>query len=344
MTNIQPITFLNPSLGALCGIDVIAKLVLNTSHVGLYATFRHRTDSTDWPSGPLLLEKIINGISDVSVLRSIDLGACQLESLPVATIANLKFLSEISVEGSFVTINQARALLRSITDGSRVLKFHLGRESIIDVETASDMLAILEPRLVALALNKFEHLCYNKISCDDGDCRKMEPDVHLEAFLLEMGIKTNLKHINMGRNIYFHIPPAVVAKAFNNLENLELVQNTCIETNHMLAIFDLMVEETNVMNLRFDRDDISRLHPEIMARAVMKLNQVDFYCKMSGSRIRALLSQLSSLSKIKRLNLGPNDISKIPEHIVDNAGEVLRRNGGSVIFVHRNEKKFMCYK
>ena len=80
----------------------------------------------------------------------------------------------------------------------------------------------------------------------------------------------------------------------------------------MLAIFNLMVEETNVMNLKFDRDDISRLHPELMARAVVKLNQVDFLCKMSVNRITTLLSQIGFKSKIKRLNLGPNDISKIP--------------------------------
>ena len=313
-------------------------------NVALYAAFRHhRIGTSDCLSGHLLLSKILNGISDVSLIRSVDLGACRLDSLPVSTVVNLNFLCEVSLDGTFVTMHQARALMMNIAKGSQILKLHLGKECMICLETLSDALDNLEPTLVAEALNKVEYLCYNKISCTDGGCRKMEPDVHFSAFLEEMGKKTNLRQIKMERNAYFNVSSEVVAKAFNNLENLEFANDSCISTKQIVALFKLMSKETKIVRLTLSCDDVLLLNSELVARAVVKVIQADVTCKVSRAHVRALLSQVNYSAKIKRLNLGSNDISKIPERVVENAAEVLRKNGGSVTFKSDNEKKFMSY-
>ena len=99
-----------------------------------------------------------------AVLRSLDLGACQLEGLPPSAFVSINLLTEVSLEGSFVTLPQARALVHSIAKGTRIKNFHLGTESVIDAETVSDALQNIDPVLIAVALNNVEYLCYNNIN------------------------------------------------------------------------------------------------------------------------------------------------------------------------------------
>ena len=102
--------------------------------------------------------------------------------------------------------------------------------------------------------------------------------------------------------------PVVVGKAFNNLEYIKLKPNASMTTAQTKEILKQMAIETNVVNLKFDYD-IFWLNPDLVARAVVQVEQVDMMCKMSRAHIMAILGQIDADSKIKELYLGRNDVS-----------------------------------
>ena len=91
-----------------------------------------------------------------------------------------------------------------------------------------------------------------------------------------------------------------------------------------------MGKQTNVVNLSI-YEDIPWVDPDLLARAVVQVEQVDIMCKISRSHIRVVMCQLDNNSRLRRLSLGRNDVSKIPGKVLENAIEILRKNGGTVI-------------
>jgi len=333
------------NLAAIPAPDLLSKLVLSFEHVELAAVFRGRMDrGDDWIIINQILLDILEEISDTSVLRNVDLSYCELDSLPVPLISKLNCLTKVSLEGSFMTAEQVKALLMEMGRGSNIVKLDLGCESIIDVETLSDALESVEPEVMAKALNNVEYLVYNKVNfMTDGECDEMEPDVYLAAFLEEMGRRTKLKKLDMRENNYFHVNPVVVGKAFNNLQYIEFQPNPAITTAQIVEILKQMALKTNVVYLKFSYEDISWLNPGLVARAVVQVEQVDM-CKMSRAHIMAILAQIDNNSKIKGLNLGGNDVSRVPESFVTKAVGVMRKNGGTVLVKKRQKKTFLSYK
>jgi len=320
--------------------NFLAKMILNIQHVELNASFRNMLQ----PASFQLLNKILDGVSGTSVLRSIDLGNCALDHLPISSIVKLNYLSEVSLEGAFMRKEQARALMIEMGKGSNIKKFDIGCGSIIDVETFEDALETVEPDVLAKALNNVSYLRYNKIDLGGADCCDLEPDVHLATFLEEMGEKpTCLKKLDMEENNFYHVEPSVIAKAFNKLEELELKPNPATTSQQIVAILQLMAKQTNIVCLKFTYEDISWLNPGLVARAVVQVEQVDMMCKMSRAHIKAVLCKLNHSSRTRRLNLGCNDVSKIPGKVLHNAVEVLRNNGGTVIVPQVKGKKYLRY-
>ena len=275
------------NLAAIPAPDILSKLVLGIEHVEL---------ADSW-LGPQILSDILEGISDTSVLRNVDFRYCEFDSLPVHLIPKLNCLTNVSLEGSIMTTEQVKALLMEMGRGSKIVKLDLGYDSIEDVETRWDAFESVEPEVVAKALNNVEYFIKIWLS-----------DVHLAAFLQEMGRKTKLKKLEMEGTIYnyFHVDPVVVGKAFNNLEYIVL--NSSLTTAQTKEILKQMAIKTNVVNLKFDYD-IFWLNPELVARAVVQVEQVDMMCKMSRAHIMAILGQIDADSKIKELYLGRNDVS-----------------------------------
>ena len=275
------------NLAAIPAPDILSKLVLGIEHVEL---------ADSW-LGPQILSDILEGISDTSVLRNVDFRYCEFDSLPVHLIPKLNCMTNVSLEGSIMTTEQVKALLMEMGRGSKIVKLDLGYDSIEDVETRCDAFESVEPEVVAKALNNVEYLIKVWLS-----------GVHLAAFLQEMGRKTKLKKLEMEGTNYFHVDPVVVGKAFNNLEYIVLNPNSPLTTAQTKEILKQMAIKTNVVNLKFDYD-IFWLNPDLVARAVVQVEQVDMMCKMSRAHIMAILGQIDADSKIKELYLGRNDVS-----------------------------------
>jgi len=337
-----PLKKLDLSYNNLSGIptpDLLPRLVLSIQQVELVATFRSRAGrGDDWSMNHQILSDILEGISDASSLRTVNLSCCELEGLPVSLISKLNCLSNVSLEGSFMTAKQARVLLMEMSMGSQIVKLDLGCESIIAVETLSDALERVHPEVVAKALNNVEYLIYHIHFTS-----RVSSDVHLTAFLEEMGRKTKLKKFMMKENNYLRVDPVVVGKAFNNLEYIEFQPNPSITAAQIVEILNQMALKTNVVGLKFVYEDIFWLNPDLVARAVVQVEQVDILCKMSSAHSMAILEQLDANSKMKRLNLGSNDLSKVPGSVLTKAVDVIRKNGGSVFVRKSQMKTLMSY-
>ena len=333
-----PLKKLDLSYNNLAGLptpDLLSRLVLRIQHVELVATFRSKVGrGDDWSINHQILSDILEGISVNSSLRTLNLSCCELEGLPLFLIAKLKFLSNVSLEGSFMTTKQARVLLIEMGKGTKIIKLDLGCESIIAVETLGDALERVEPEVVAMALNNVEYLIYHRVY----KTNRFRTDVHLSAFLEEMGRKTKLKKFMMKENNYIRVDPGVVGKAFNKLEYIEFQPNSSITRAQIVEILNQMALNTNVVGLKFVYEDIFWLNPDLLAKAVVQVEQVDMLCKMYSTHILAILEHLDANSKIRRLNLGSNDLSKVPENVLTKAVDVIRKNGGTV-FVRKNQMK-----
>merc|ERR1719233_2256994 len=202
------------TVGCLSYEDFLAKMVLSIKHVGFNVTepfmFRNKLNYQ-------LLDKILNRVSDTSVLRSISLRNCALDHLSVSAVVKLNCLTEVSLEGAYMREEQARALMVEMGKGTNVKMFDIGNEPITDAVDDSDVLENVEPEIVARALNNVEYLIYNKIYFGEEEFRDIEPeevfdrdflpDVHLIKFLEEMGDKaTSIKKLDMEGNNFYHVP------------------------------------------------------------------------------------------------------------------------------------------
>jgi len=335
-----PLTWLDLSYNNLAALPcpgLLAKIINNISSVELFATCRGG-------QSPGFLCSILEEVSETSVLRSINLGACDLDTLPVSMVVKLNYMTNLTLEGSFMTGEQAKALMIEMGKGSKMKRFEIGSEPIGDIDTLSDALENVDPEIVAKALNNVEFLSYNKVNFNEGDCCDLDPDIHLATFLEEMGRSTKLKQVEMEENNFFYVPPGVVAKAFNNLEHLEFKPNPNNTSEQIVATLELMSQKTKVVTLKFIFENLSWLNPGLVARAVVQVEQVDMLCKLSRAHVMAIVGQLDDRSKIKRLNLGSNDVSKVPKHILEKAFAILRKNGGQVGVVREGKKELVRYE
>ena len=188
-----------------------------------------------------------------------------------------------------MTVEQAKALMIEMGKVSKIKRFEMGSEPIIDIDTLSDVLENLEPEIVAKALNNVEYLKYNKVKFSDGDCCDLDPDIHLTTFLEEMGRSTKLKQVEMEETNFFYVPPGEMAKAFNNLEHLEFKPNPNNTSEQIVATLELMSQKTTVVTLKFIFDNLCLLNPGLVARAVVQVEQVDLLCKLSRALVMAIL-------------------------------------------------------
>eukprot|EP00092_Neocalanus_flemingeri_P008928 GFUD01009605.1.p1 GENE.GFUD01009605.1~~GFUD01009605.1.p1 ORF type:complete len:508 (+),score=134.60 GFUD01009605.1:95-1525(+) len=333
-----PLTWLNLSYNDLPSVFVsspqfLSRLILKIPHVDLFATCRGA--SSDF------IGHFLNSYTEASALHTLNLGGCDLDALPTNLVTKLNYLTNVALEGAFMTMEQARALLVDMAKGSKIKKFDIGCEVIVDKDTYSDVFENLDPELVATALNNLEHVIYNKLKDAKGDCCDFPPDLHLSRFLQVMGRNTKLKEVEMEENNFFHVAPEVVAKAFNNLEHLEMKPNPYNTSAQIVATLELMAQKTRLKYVLFEYEDLSWLNPGLVARAVVQVEQVDMKCGLSRAHVNAILREIGASSRIRRLNLGDNDVSKVPAHVRESAVKMLRREGGVVKLEQKGKKLYL---
>ena len=176
-------------------------------------------------------------------------------------MVKLNSIISLSMEGVFMTLEQARVFLTDMSISTKIKKLNIGRQVIVDPDTFTDVFENVEPSLVASALNNLETIIYNKLTYVKEDCCDLSPDIHLLAFLEEMGRNTKVKELEMEENNYFFIPPQIVGKAFNNLDKLQLKPSPFTTSAQICAILKLMAQGTRVKHLTMEYETLSWLNP-----------------------------------------------------------------------------------
>jgi len=332
-----PLTFIDLSynkLASLSSPEFLASLVLNVQDVSLFATCRGAGANLDF------IVNILERLSDRCALSNLNLGACDLDTLPSTLMIKLNNISSISMEGVIMTLEQARVFLTEMSTSTKIKRFNIGSQVIVDVETFTDVFENVEPMLVASALNNIENITYNKLTYVKEDCCDISPDIHLLAFLEEMGRSTKVKQLDMEENNYFFVPPEVVGKAFNKLESLHLKPSPFTTSAQICSTLKLMAKGTNVRHLTLEYENLSWLNPGLLARAVVQVEEVVLKCALSKAHLMAILSQIGEHSKLRKLDLGKNDLSRVPGFELEGALQWLRR-GGEKVEVMRIGKKMI---
>jgi len=324
-----PLSWLDLSyndLSKLQSQDFIAEVVLKIKNVDLYNTTAIKTK-------PNFICKMLEKFSNTSKLSKLNLGACDLERVPVELLIKLNGLEKLALEGAYMSKKQAKAFLTEMAQNTKIKTLDMGDEPIADIETLSDVLQNLEPSLVATSLNKVEFLIYKKMLNEEDDVCDYPPDLHLASFLEVMGENTNLKQVDMDENNYFFVPPEVVAKAFNNLERLFMKPSPYNTEAQIVAILQRMGRETKLKFVMFDYEDLSWLNPGLVARAVVNVEHVVMMCKLSKAHIKAILQEIDGKCLIRKLDLGQNDVSNVPKHILETSIKYLNKGGDGLIFL-----------
>jgi len=179
--------------------DLVSKLVLGIEHVVLAHSFRFSSDDRIRQQ---ILSDILEGISDTSVLRTVNLRGCRLESVPVSLIAKLNCLSSVNLGGSLMTAEQVKVLLTEMGKGSKIVKLGVCFR-IIDVKTRSDLLKSVEPGLLARAVMQVEQV--------DMSCTLSR--AHIMAILGQIDTNSKIKRLDLGSNDVSWVPESVLTKA-----------------------------------------------------------------------------------------------------------------------------------
>merc|ERR1719427_386511 len=279
---------------------------------------------------PSTFLEILTGATKLP-LSWLDLSWNNLSSLsaPQYLAGLLNCVTNLALEDALMTLEQARTFMLDMSKDTKIKKLSIGRP-IVDAHKFSDVFENLDAELVATALNNLEHLVYNKSNVH-GICFHQTI-----AFLEVMGRGTRLKQLEMEAYNFNNLPPQVVAKAFNNLERFEMKALTSgknLSRSQILAILQLMAEKTSLKFLMFEYRhlrDISWVNPELLARAVVQVEQVVINCALSSAQVRAIS------------DLHHNHVSGGPKNVLEKAVNIMR-DGGSVVIYQVEHMVFLWW-
>jgi len=175
---------------------VLASLVLNIPHVVLFATNAKRAFYR------IILDKLSEGFA----LNNLNLGVCDLETLPTNTVSKLNCVTSLALEGTQMTLEQARVFMTDMAAGTNLKRLNLKRFK----------LSWLDPGLVARAVVQVEKVV---IQC-------AVPKAHVMAILGQIDESSKLRQLDLGKNDLSRVPQDVLETAVQFLKmgggNVEL--------------------------------------------------------------------------------------------------------------------------
>jgi len=175
---------------------VLASLVLNIPHVVLFATKAKRA----------FYRIILDKLSEGSALNNLNLGVCDLDTLPTNTVSKLNCVTSLALEGTQMTLEQARVFMTDMAAGTNLKRLNLKRFK----------LSWLDPGLVARAVVQVEKVV---IQC-------AVPKAHVMAILGQIDESSKLRQLDLGKNDLSRVPQDVLETAVQFLKmgggNVEL--------------------------------------------------------------------------------------------------------------------------
>ena len=203
---------------------------------------------------------------------------------------------QLNVTDTNLTQEQAEAIFTAVSEEKIVTELHIGFNDLSGVDTG----------LLAKAVKNLKILNVNR------------------AKLTPTQIVTILTAFNKGSILYLggidlsRVDQGLLARAVTNLEVLEL-EDTELSQQQVVAIITAVTISNKITDLFIGDNDLSKVDPVLMAKAVTKLVRLDVEnTKLTQQQNEAILHALEG-SKMTKLYIGVKDMLGIDSGRLPNA-------------------------
>ena len=236
---------------------------------------------------------ILTAISEGRRLTDLNIGFNDLREvcpeLMAKAVTNLEILD---VTFTDLTQQQATAIISTISNGSKLIELHF----------YGDDLSGVDPKLLANIAIKLEIL-------EIGMSELTQQQTAAIFTAISEGI--NLTTLDIRENDLSGVDPELLANAVTNLEKLN-IEFTELTQQQAAAILSNVSEATKLNELNIRSNDLFRVDPGLLAKAVTNLEKLDIgNTFLIQEQAVAILSGVINGSKMTELDLGLNDLSGV---------------------------------
>jgi len=240
-------------------------------------------------------------------------GKCNLRYVLSDALTNfLKKISSVIFEvGVRVTEDQVRSFLESIENGNNVKRLYLEEMNFTGIDA----------KLFARAVNRLKKFTSYYIECTDEQVKEM---------FVEMTENTTLEKMEFHHRHVEFIDADVLAKAFNNLNDLTTDLDLPFTNDQICEMFKLMAQNTKLKKLEISYPDLSFFPANILADAVRNLSEIYMTdIIFSNSQISLMFEVIARNDEKIALDLGSCNLSDIPLELLEEVVEKLKPNSFS---------------
>ena len=236
---------------------------------------------------------ILTAISEGRRLTDLNIGFNDLREvcpeLMAKAVTNLEILD---VTFTDLTQQQATAIISTISNGSKLIELHF----------YGDDLSGVDPKLLANIAIKLEIL-------EIGMSELTQQQTAAIFTAISEGI--NLTTLDIRENDLSGVDPELLANAVTNLEKLN-IEFTELTQQQAAAILSNVSEATKLNELNIRSNDLFRVDPGLLAKAVTNLEKLDIgNTFLIQEQAVAILSGVINGSKMTELDLCSNDLSGV---------------------------------
>ena len=236
---------------------------------------------------------ILTAISEGRRLTDLNIGFNDLREvcpeLMAKAVTNLEILD---VTFTDLTQQQATAIISTISNGSKLIELHF----------YGDDLSGVDPKLLANIAIKLEIL-------EIGMSELTQQQTAAIFTAISEGI--NLTTLDIRENDLSGVDPELLANAVTNLEKLN-IEFTELTQQQAAAILSNVSEATKLNELNIRSNDLFRVDPGLLAKAVTNLEKLDIgNTFLIQEQAVAILSGVINGSKMTELDIGLNDLSGV---------------------------------
>jgi len=168
----------------------------------------------------------------------------------------------------------------------------------------------VEPELFARAVSRLEvvNLCGTNLTNNQ-----------IQALFQATDQSCQLKKLDLWRNNISSVEPELFARAVTILKDVNL-GSTNLTNKQVTALFQKMSQNCPLKTLNLSLIKLSSVEPELLAIAVNRLEDVNLkFTNLSTEQMTSILSHVQEDTKLKKLQLGENNLSSVESELLATA-------------------------
>ena len=238
-------------------------------------------------------EAIFTAISEGSKMIKLNIAENNISKIDpgllVKAVTNLQILDVMDTN---LTQQQTEDIFTAVSEESKMIELNISENNMSGVD----------PGLLAKAVNKLETL--------DIELTQLTHQ-QAAAILSAVSEGSKLTKLIISSNNLSGVDPGLLAKAVTNLETLNIA-NTELTQQQAAAILSNVSEATKLNELNIRSNDLFRVDPGLLAKAVTNLEKLDIgNTFLIQEQAVAILSGVINGSKMTELDIGLNDLSGV---------------------------------